>query len=152
MIGIDIDQLAINRFARNIKEAGLTKRVQVLNYSMFGMDFRDNSFDILWAEGSIYTIGFEKGLKEWKRFLTPGGFLVVHDEQGNVKEKLEQISSCGYELLGHFLLSQDVWRIEYFAPLEKLVNQFQTKLIDDPKTSEELNQAQEELDMFRKNP
>ena len=78
--------------------------------------------------------------------------MVVHDEQGNVREKLEQISICGYELLGYFLLSQDTWRTEYFAPLEKLVNEFQTKLTGDPKTSEELHQAREELDMFQKNP
>jgi len=152
VIGIDIDQPAIDIFTRKVKEAGLTKRVQALHYSMFGMDFPDNSFDILWSEGSIYAIGFEKGLKEWKRFLTPDGFMVVHDEQGNVREKLEQISICGYELLGYFLLSQDTWRTEYFAPLEKLVNEFQIKLTDNPKTSAELRQAQEELDMFRKTP
>ena len=78
--------------------------------------------------------------------------MVVHDEQGNVREKLEQISNCGYELLGYFLLGQDTWRTEYFAPLEKLVNEFQTKSTDDTKTSDELHQAREELDMFRKNP
>ena len=152
VIGIDIDQPAIDIFTRKVKEAGLTKRVQALHYSMFDMDFPDNSFDILWSEGSIYAIGFEKGLKEWKRFLTPDGFMVIHDEQGNVREKLEQISICGYELLGYFLLSQDTWRTEYFAPLEKLVNEFQIKLTDNPKTSAELRQAQEELDMFRKTP
>lgn len=152
VIGIDIDQPAIDIFTRKVKEAGLTKRVQALHYSMFDMDFPDNSFDILWSEGSIYAIGFEKGLKEWKRFLTPGGFMVVHDEQGNIREKLEQISICGYELLGYFILSQDTWRTEYFAPLEKLVNEFQIKLTDNPKTSAALHQAQEELDMFRKTP
>ncbi|MFC1982409.1 SAM-dependent methyltransferase [Chloroflexota bacterium] len=152
VIGIDIDQPALDKFNRRIEEAGLAERVQTINCSMFDIDFPDESFDIIWSEGSIYAMGFERGLREWNRFLTPSGFLVIHDEQGNVKEKLEQISSCGYELLGHFLLRQDVWRAEYFAPLEKLVNQFQANLIDDPKTSEELHQAKEELDMFRKNP
>ena len=152
VIGIDIDQPALDKFNRRIEEAGLAERVQIINCSMFDMDFPDESFDIIWSEGSIYAIGVERGLREWKRFLTPSGFLVVHDEQGNVKEKLEQISSCGYELLGYFILSQDTWRTEYFIPLEKLVNEFQTKLTDDPKSSEELDQAQEELEMFRKNP
>jgi ubiquinone/menaquinone biosynthesis C-methylase UbiE len=152
VIGIDIDQPALDVFARRIKEAGLTDRVQALNCSMFDMDFPDKSFDIIWSEGSIYAIGFEKGLREWKRFLTPGGFMVVHDEEGNISEKLELISDCGYELISHFLLSQDTWRTEYFAPLEKLVNEFQTKLINDPRILEELHQAREELDMFRKNP
>ena len=152
IIALDIDQSALDKIARRIEEAGLVERVQAVKCSMFDMDFADESFDIIWSEGSIYAIGFEKGLKEWKRFLTPGGFMVIHDEQGNVREKLEQVDSCGYELLGYFLLSQDTWRREYFNPLEKLVNEFQTKLSDDPKSSEELHQAQEELEMFRKNP
>jgi ubiquinone/menaquinone biosynthesis C-methylase UbiE len=152
IIGIDIDQPALDKFARKIKEAGLTDRVQAVNCSIFDMDFADESFDIIWSEGSIYAIGFERGLQEWKRFLKPGGFMMIHDEQRNVKEKLEQISDCGYELLGYFILSEDTWRAEYFAPLEKLIDESRTRYTDDPKILEELHQAQGELDMFNKNP
>ena len=116
------------------------------------MDFADESFNIIWSEGSIFVIGFERGLRQWKRFLKPGGFMAIHDEKGNIKEKLAQISSCGYELLGYFILSEDIWRTEYFAPLEKLVGESQTRYTDDPNILEELHQAREELDMFNKNP
>ena len=119
---------------------------------MFDMNFPDESFDIVWSEGSIYAIGFERGLREWKRLLKPRGSMVVHDEQGNVREKLEQISNCGYELLSYFMLSKEIWWTEYFAPLEKWIAESETKYIDDPQILEELHQAQEELEMFRKNP
>jgi ubiquinone/menaquinone biosynthesis C-methylase UbiE len=122
VIGIDIDQSALDKFTRRIKGTGLTDQIQVINCSMFDMDFPDGSFDLVWAEGSIYAIGFERGLQEWKQLLKPGGSMMVHDEQGNIKEKLEQISNCGYELLGYFTLSEETWWTEYFAPLEKLVN------------------------------
>ena len=152
VIGIDIDQLALNKFTRRIKEAGLTYWIQAINCSMFDMDFPDESFDIIWSEGSIYAIGFEKGLREWKRYLTPGGFMVVHDEQDNVKEKLDTISNCGYELLGYFTLSEETWWTEYFAPLEKLVNKARTKYPYDQSVLEEIQQAQVELDMYKKYP
>jgi len=152
VMGIDIDQPALDKFTRKIKEARLRDRVQAVNCSIFDMDFADASFDIIWSEGSIYAIGFERGLREWRRFLKPGGFIVVHDEQGNVKEKLEQIYNCGYELLGYFILSKETWWTEYFAPLEKLIAESRTRYTDDPKILEELYQAQEELDMFKKNP
>ena len=119
---------------------------------MFDMDFPDESFDIIWSEGSIYAIGFERGLREWRLFLKPGGFIMVHDEQGNVKEKLGQISDCGYELLGYFTLSQETWWTEYFAPLEKLIGESRTRYTDNYEIFEELHQAQVELDMFKKNP
>jgi len=152
VLGIDIDQPALDKFTRRIKEAKLTDRIQVMNCSMFDMDFPDESFDIVWAEGSIYAIGFERGLREWKRLLKPGGSLVIHDEQGNVSEKLEQISNCGYELLGYFTLSQETWWTEYFAPLEKLVNETLTKYPYDQSVLEEIQQAQVELDMYNKYP
>ena len=152
VIGVDIDQPALDKFARKIAEAGLSKRVQALNCSMFDMDFSKETFDIIWSEGSIYAIGFERGLREWKRFLRPGGFMVIHDEQGDVNEKLEQIASCGYESLGYFLLSKETWRDEYFAPLEKLIGKSQVVCTNAPMVRGELQQAQEELDMFKRYP
>jgi ubiquinone/menaquinone biosynthesis C-methylase UbiE len=150
--GIDIDQSALDKLTRKIKEAGLSDRVTAVNCSMLNMAFPDENFDIVWSEGSISVIGFKRGIREWKRFLKSGGFMVIHDERGNVEEKLEQISRCGYKLLGYFILSEDTWRTEYFAPLEKLIAESQTSPADDPHTLEELGQARRELEMFRRNP
>ena len=151
VIGIDIDQPALERLTRAIEKRGLTDRVRAIYCSLFEMDFNSESFDVVWSEGAIYAVGFERGLREWRRFLKPGGFMVVHDEQGNVKEKLEQILKSGYELLGHFLLGEEIWKIEYFAPLEKLISQYLTRG-DYPGVLVELRKAQEELDIFKNNP
>ena len=152
VIGIDIDQPALDKLNRKIGEAGFTSRVQAVNCSILDMVFPDESFDIIWSEGSIFVIGFERAIREWKRLLKPNGFIVVHDEKGNVEEKLEQISKCGYKLLDYFILSEDVWRTEYFAPLQELVTKSQENYTDDPHTTEELSQAQRELEMFKNNP
>ena len=152
VIGIDIDQPALDKLTKKIREAGSSNRVQAVNCSILDMVFPDESFDIVWSEGSIFVIGFERGIQEWKQFLKPNGFMVIHDEKGNVEEKLKQISKCGYKLLGHFILSADTWWAEYFAPLEKLIAKYQTNCTDDPSALEELNQARRELDMFKDNP
>lgn len=152
VIGIDIDQPALDKLTKKIREAGFSNRVQAVNCSILDMVFPDESFDIIWSEGSIFVIGFKRGIQEWKRFLKPNGFMVVHDEKENVEEKLAQISKCGYKLLGYFILSEDTWWTEYFAPLEKLIAKSQTSYTDDPHTLEELNQAQRELEMFKNNP
>jgi ubiquinone/menaquinone biosynthesis C-methylase UbiE len=152
VIGIDIDQPALDKLAVRIEKAGLTGRVQAVNCSMIDMDFADKSIDIIWAEGSIYAIGFARGLREWQRFLKPDGYMVIHDEKGNVREKLAQIPECGYELLGYFVLSEEIWWREYFAPLEKLIAESRARYADGPEVLEALHQAEGELDMFRKNP
>jgi ubiquinone/menaquinone biosynthesis C-methylase UbiE len=152
VIGIDIDQSALDRFTRRVKEAGLTDQIQVMNCSMFDMHFPEESFDIVWAEGSIYAIGFEKGLQDWKQLLKPGGCMVVHAEQGNIRDKLEKISNCGYELLDYFTLGKEAWWIEYFGPLEKLVHETRAKCPHDRSVLEQTQQAQVELDMYKKYP
>jgi len=152
VIGIDIDQTALDKLARKIRDAVLSNRVQAVSLSVLDMVFPDESFDIIWSEGSIFAIGFKRGIQEWRRFLKPNGFMVIHDEKGNVEEKLEQISECGYRLLGYFILNEETWWTEYFAPLEKMIAESQADYTDDPHALEELAQAQRELEMFKSNP
>jgi ubiquinone/menaquinone biosynthesis C-methylase UbiE len=152
IIGMDIDQGMLDVLRGNIEKAVLADRVKVINRSLFDMEFPDESFDIIWAEGSINVIGFKKGLQEWKRFLKPGGFMVVHDERGNVREKLEQISACGYDLLGYFEMDEKTWWTEYFVPLEELISGARVKYPDAPGVFEALQDAQREIDMFKEAP
>lgn len=41
------------------------------------LPFSPGEFDVIWAEGSIYNIGFERGLREWRQYLKPGGIIAV---------------------------------------------------------------------------
>ncbi len=152
IIGLDVNQPSLDRFKRKIEKAGLSDRVKVMKCSMVDMDFPDESFDIIWAEGSIAVIGFKRGLKEWRQFLKPNRFLAVHDEIGDIPEKLEQISSCGYDLLEYFTLNDDTWWMEYYAPLEKRINEIRIKHANAPKALAVLDEEQREIDMFKKNP
>ena len=152
IIGLDINQSLLDDLMRNIKEAGLSNRVRTMKCSMIKMDFPDESFDIIWAEGSIWKIGFEKGLKEWRHFLKQNGFLVVHDEIDNLAKKLEKIPNFGYELVGHFIVPSDAWQLEYYGPLERLVQDVRAEYIDDPKALDLLNKDQREVEKFKTNP
>jgi hypothetical protein len=39
----------------------------------------DEEYDVIWSEGAIYNIGFEKGVMDWKCYLKAGGLLVASD-------------------------------------------------------------------------
>jgi ubiquinone/menaquinone biosynthesis C-methylase UbiE len=149
---LDIDQTSVDRLSGKIEKAGLSGRIKAVRCSMFDMDFPEQSFDIIWAEGSIAVMGFQRGIGEWSKFLKPGGFLAVHDERGDIGEKLGQISTCGYDLLGYFKLDEQTWRKEYYAPLKKLGDQTRTKYADHPSALLLLDKEQQELDVFKKNP
>jgi ubiquinone/menaquinone biosynthesis C-methylase UbiE len=149
---LDIDQDMLDVLSGKVEKAALSNRVKVVNRSIFDMDFPDENFDIIWAEGSINIIGFKTGLQQWQRLLKPGGFMVVHDERNNVREKLEQISDCGYVLLGCFELDEKAWWTEYFVPLEKLISEARLKYADATGIVEAIQDAEREIDMFKKAP
>jgi len=149
---LDIDEHELNRLDAKIEKAGLSHRLTTVKCSMLEMDFPNGSFDIIWAEGSIYVVGFENGLRVWSRFLKPKGFLVVHDETGNIDEKLKQIPSCGYDLIDYFILDQDVWWNEYCVPLQRLINEMRPRCADDSKALALIDQNQHEIDMFKVTP
>jgi len=64
---------------------------------------------------------------------------------------LKRIPDIGYKLFNHFVLPEDAWRINYFEPLERLINKWKKKA----KTNESqklLESYQNEVNMFKKNP
>ena len=171
VIGIDINRSALDTFKSKIDKAGLSNRVQALNRSMFNMDFPDESFDIVWSEGSIFNIGFTRGLKDWRRLLRPEGFLVVHEMVWlrpdpprethdywkrqytgicSIQENLAQIDPIDYTIVGHFALPDNAWWILYFGPLERRVQELRVKYANDPHALQALEKGQREVDMHKK--
>ncbi len=152
VVGLDIDQSFIDELNRKIEREGLSDRVETRRCSLFEMDFPDESFDIIWAEGSISVIGFERGLFEWRRLLKPGGFLVVHVETENMSDKLDRILNLGYKLLGQYSLPEDAHWTEYYRPMETRIKELRAKYMNNPGAIEMLRSYQNEIDMVKRNP
>ncbi len=103
------------------------------------LDYENNSFDLIWSEGAIYIIGFEKGLREWGRLLIENGYLVVSElswlkpdlpkefrtfmKEGypaikTIKENLEVARKSGYRIVGFFVLPEKSWWNNYYTFIE----------------------------------
>ncbi|HDS45477.1 MAG TPA: class I SAM-dependent methyltransferase [Methanomicrobia archaeon] len=152
IIGLDINQPALDDLQRKIEAANFSDRVKAVNCSLFELEFPDESFDIIWAEGSIAVVGFEHGLAAWRRLLKSRGFLVVHDELGDVETKLNRITKSGYELLGHFYVSASEWWRTYYEPLEMRIAELRANYSEDVKALAVLEQEYREVALFKKNP
>jgi ubiquinone/menaquinone biosynthesis C-methylase UbiE len=152
IIGVDIDQPQLVKLNRKIAEVGLSHRVKTINCSLFEINFPDEIFDIIWAEGSIWIIGFEESLKGWRRFLKPKGFLVIHDAISTITNKLENIHDWGYELIDSFMLPEDAWWTKYYRPLENRIKELYKKYRNNSEAIKTLRKYQNEIDLVKKNP
>jgi len=152
IIGIDIDQDSLDRLNKKIKEKGLSYRVKAIKCSLLDIKFPDNSFDIIWAEGTLTTLGVENSLRKWNRLIKPNGFLVVHDEIRHFFEQRDKVDRCGYKFLEHFSLPEEAWWKEYYKPLEIKLQKLFKKYADDDAALKLLNIHQNEVDIVKASP
>lgn len=136
---IDVYPLFLEELNTRAKNESLSDKIVTLNKSMFEMDFEPESFDIIWAEGSIYIFGTERALKEWTYFLKKDGYLVFTEcswltdhispdlEQywarcypgmKTVNQNLEMIENSGLKIIGHFTLPENAWWDSYYNSLK----------------------------------
>jgi len=153
------------------RSAGVEDRIQIIHGSMFEMDFPEKSFDIIWAEGSIYIAGFEKALGDWKRFLRDGAFLAAthitwfdenppeeirdfweaeYPEITTIEGNLGIIERSGYRIKGHFPLPDPSWWDDYYAPLEAKLPASREKYKDVPEAQGVIGAIEREIEMHRK--
>ncbi|MCX4529005.1 MULTISPECIES: bifunctional class I SAM-dependent methyltransferase/N-acetyltransferase [unclassified Streptomyces] len=115
---------------------GVADRVRPVNADMGALACADGSFDLVWAEGSAYSIGFDTALTRWKRLLAPGGTLVLtecewtaarpsagarafwdtHYPLRSTARNLAAAQAAGYRVLGVFHQPDSDWA-EYYGPL-----------------------------------
>jgi ubiquinone/menaquinone biosynthesis C-methylase UbiE len=152
IIGIDINQSLLEKLKKKFEDEGFSSRVKAIKCSLFEIDFPDESFDVIWAEGSIWIIGFEKGLKQWNRLLKPYGFIVIHDEIQTISSKLREIPNWGYKLINHFSLPEDAWWTEYYQPLERQIRKLRIKYQNNLQALKVIRKHQNGIDLFKRNP
>jgi ubiquinone/menaquinone biosynthesis C-methylase UbiE len=79
IVALDFHEPFLEQLKEAAKEEGVDDRVKAVKGDMRNMKFEDNHFDVVWSEGAIFVIGFEKGLREWRQLLTPDGYVVVSE-------------------------------------------------------------------------
>jgi SAM-dependent methyltransferase len=169
IVAVDTHRPFLHELRRRAQDAGLADRVTAINASMSTLPFRDQSFDLLWSEGAIYIMGFRQGLTTWRRLLATGGYIAVTEPCWVAREIPEElrrhwaeypgmtmventrriIAECGYREIGHFVLPDESWWIDYYEPLEQGLKVLREKYRDEPHARRQLDQAQREIDMHR---
>ena len=168
---LDNHQPFLEQLMNKAKEEGVAKKIRIVKGNMFKLNYRNSSFDVIWSEGAIFIIGFEKGISEWKRLLTAKGYIAVSEvswlkpnpPEGlraywekyypaikTIQQNLQIIRKVGYQIINYFVLPPKSWWENYYAPIESKLPSLRSKYADNPEASSFLDEAQLEIDMFRK--
>jgi SAM-dependent methyltransferase len=168
-LAIDNHPPYIRELNQQVETLGISDRLNGRVGDMKQLDLEPASFNLIWSEGSIWVVGFEKGLREWRSLLAPGGHLAVTDvcwtradpppdcaafwareypAISDPAERLAIIAECGYEAVGHFPLPPSSWWDDYYRPLEQHVTAFRRRHREEPDALELADQIQREIDIW----
>ena len=129
----------------NAERDGLARRITTLSASMEALPFAAAELDAIWSEGAIYNMGFEAGIKAWRKFLKPNGVIAVSEltwlteqrpdelqahwekeypEVDTASAKMAVLEHHGFSPIGYFPLPEYCWLDNYYQPLRRRFSAF----------------------------
>ncbi|HSN55422.1 MAG TPA: methyltransferase domain-containing protein [Candidatus Sulfomarinibacteraceae bacterium] len=142
---VDFLQDFLDVLEKRAASMGVAERISTLACSMDELPFADEELDVIWSEGAIYNIGFEKGVADWRRYLKAGGLLVASEitwitgsrppelqehwdaeypEIDAASAKIRVLETHGYSPVGYFVLPERCWIDQYYRPLQARFEDF----------------------------
>lgn len=171
VVAIDIMQPFLKRLRLSARKDGLAIRPVCM--SMDRMGVADKSFDLIWSEGALYSIGFDNAASICRGLLKPGGYLAATElvwltgdppestasffeseypamqSRESVADRLQHL---GYDLLDSFALPDNDWWDEYYTPLNRRLNGLRETFIEDEESTAYLGALAAEMDVRRRHP
>ena len=161
----------INELNETLTREKLNHRAVAEVGDMFNLKYEDESFDLIWCEGAIYNIGFEKGLREFKRFLKPNGFICVSEASWfvdkpsgevfefwnkyypaitSINNNLAAAESAGHKNIAHFKFPESDWLDEYYKYLSQSLDKLRGKYKNNPEALKLFDAGQYEIEIYNK--
>jgi len=169
--GIDLFADFIDIFNRNRQKLNLQNRVDGVVGSMDNLPFQKEELDLIWSEGAIYNIGFERGVNEWHKFLKKGAFIAVSEaswftedrpveidrfwkdaylEIGIISDKVKQMEKAGYIPMATFVLPENCWTEHFYAPQVSAQEKFLQKYAGNETAEELVKNERHEAELYYK--
>lgn len=168
---VDFLQGFLDVLMHRAKNKGVDEIITPLCASMAQLPFEDEEFDVIWSEGAIYNIGFEKGVSDWKRYLKPGGLLIASEitwltnsrpsalqdhwnneypEIDTASAKIKVLEGKGYTPMGYFALPEHCWRDNYYEPMRKNFDAFLSRNENSKEARTIVDAEQHESELYEK--
>lgn len=171
VVALDLFPDFLDKLTRRAAKEGVADRIHPTVGSMDALPFEKESFDVIWSEGAIYNIGFERGLREWHKYVKSGGYVAISEvvwltderpdeieqfwqdayaEIDTIGNKVAQIQRCGYRLVAAFVLSDDCWVINYYIPQRQAQEVFLNKYPDNEVAANLVANQRHEAEIYNK--
>lgn len=168
---LDLYAGSIDKLNVKAEKLGLHNRVKGIVGSMDQLPFQNEEFDLIWSEGAIANIGFEKGLNHWRNFLKKDGYVAVTYESwftnerpaeiekwwvdavpeiGTIAHNISIMQKTGYIPVAAFTLPESCWTDNYFIPQKARQEEFLKKYAGNKTAEDMMSFMRREADLYSK--
>ena len=170
IIALDNYQPFLDVLMQKAKKEGFGDRVITRNQSMLEMDFKNSTFDIIWSEGAIFVMGFQKGLKKCNQLLKNKGYFVVSEavlllpnlpnplkefwdreypDIKDIKSNIALIKNEDFNIVSHFTLPKACW-FDFYSKMDKKIKELKKKYFNNKIALKIFENFEKESKMYRK--
>lgn len=171
IIALDNHQPFLDILMKNAAKEGYADRTTPRHQSMLEMDFKDGTFDVIWSEGALYFMGFQKGLHRCHQLLKKNGYLAVTEavlllpnlpkpvqefwDQGypdikDIQTNISVIESEGFTIVTHFTLPKSSWIDTYYAPMKERIFELKKKYQGNMFALRAFEHCEKEINIYKK--
>jgi SAM-dependent methyltransferase len=168
---VDTHAPYLEQLHRAAADAGLADLVVTRAASMDAFAAAPASIDLIWSEGAIYILGFERGLRLWRPLLAPGGLAAVteatwltdvpapeaaafwqdaYPEMGTIDTNVRRAEAAGYEVFDRVPLPAAAWWDDYLTPLAARAAALRPQAARDPDLAAAIAETEQEIDIVRR--
>lgn len=170
ILATDVEDDVLNPLKEKCKKLSFKGTIEVKHMDMRRKDISSlGKFDAIWAEGSLFIMGFKAGFEHWKSAIKPGGWMVVSDltwltkdrpkevqeyfdkicTLNTIEENVRIIKETGFDEVKTFVMGKDGWMVDFYGPQKELIQKL-LKNESDPKKIEMLKEKEEEIEIYEK--
>lgn len=169
LTAVDLFPSFLARLDAEREQRGLEHRIRTCVADMNELPFDEASFDLIWSEGAVYIVGFDRGLAKWRTLLRPRGYLVVSEvcwfrpsppavlqefwdknypAIRSVEDNFAAAVELGWQVVGNFHVPVSAWTNDYYGALRERLPVFRAANTDDRDAQEVADMTEYEMSLM----
>ncbi len=169
--GVDMVSDFVDIFNNNARKLNLDTKVHGIVADALDLPFEMEEFDLIWSEGMIDSLGFEKTLSYWNSYIKTGGYVAVtspswlsieHPDEiakfwtdagsglYSIDDNIKSMQKSGYSFAAAFTMPEKCWMQNYFIPRMAAENELLKKYPNQTIVDEFIKEMKYEVDLYEK--
>jgi serine/threonine-protein kinase HipA len=171
ILALDLEESFLHILEQRACDLGLANRIVTRVADMAKLAEPQESIDLIWSEGAVYCIGFDKALENWRPLLKSNGIIACtelswlterpssepasfwrssYPGMRSSEANIQSAEKLGYCCINNFALPASCWWDEYYSPMQKRIDSLYSEASNNNALARAIDEANKEISLYEK--